>query len=88
VSHDINVLALVKGNERYIFLFDDASRAEALRTLGRYASNPELSFSWYDAAVLSQKIRQSTAAASAPAPHHKHTRRFELPQPTDVDTEE
>jgi len=29
-----------------------------LRLLGRYASNPELSFSWYDAAVLSQKIRQ------------------------------
>ena len=26
--------------------------------LGRHASNPELSFSWYDAAVLSQKIRQ------------------------------
>ena len=59
MPHDINVLALVKGNERYIFLYDDASRAEALRTLGRYASNPELSFTWYDAAVLSQKIRQN-----------------------------
>ena len=58
VSHDINVLALVKGNERYIFLYDDASRAEALRTLGRYASNPELSFTWYDAATLSQRIRK------------------------------
>ena len=33
--------------------------AEALRTLGRYASNQELSFTWYDAAVLSQKIRQT-----------------------------
>jgi hypothetical protein len=87
-DNDINVLVMRKGNERYIFLFDDASRAEALRTLGRYASNPELSFSWYDAAVLSQKIRQSTASASAPAPHHKHTRRFKLPLPTDVDREE
>jgi hypothetical protein len=83
VSHDINVLALVKGNERYIFLFDDASRAEALRTLGRYASNPELSFSWYDAAVLSQKIRQSTAAAANHRP-----RRFDMPLPTDADREE
>jgi hypothetical protein len=53
------VLALVKGSERYIFLFDDENRAETLRTLGRYASNPELSFTWYDAAVLSQKIRQN-----------------------------
>jgi hypothetical protein len=59
VSKDINVIALVKGQERYIFLYDDQSRSEALRTLGRYASNSELSFSWYDAAVLSQKIRKS-----------------------------
>ena len=58
-SQDINVLALVKGAERYVFLYDDASRAETLRVLGRYASNPELSFTWYDAAVLSQKIRQA-----------------------------
>jgi len=58
VNDDINVLALVKGKERYIFLYDDAHRAETLRMLGRHASNPELSFSWYDAAVLSQKIRQ------------------------------
>src|SRR5438094_10321647 len=57
VSQDINVLALVKGAERYVFLYDDSSRAETLRVLGRYASNPELSFTWYDAAVLSQKIR-------------------------------
>jgi hypothetical protein len=37
VSQDINVLALVKGSERYVFLYDDASRAETLRVLGRYA---------------------------------------------------
>jgi hypothetical protein len=58
VSEDINVVALVKGSERYIFLYDDDNRARALRMLGRYASNPELSFSWYDAAILSQKIRR------------------------------
>ena len=73
MSQDINVLALVKGAERYVFLYDDASRAETLRTLGRYASNPELSFTWYDAAVLSQKIRQESqkhvaVAALRPAP--------------------
>ena len=77
MTQDINVLALVKGNERYVFLFDDDNRAEALRTLGRYASNPELSFSWYDAAVLSQKIRQTTPHSQEPAP------RFELPYTSD-----
>ena len=30
-SRDINVIALVKGGERYVFLFDDDSRAEASR---------------------------------------------------------
>ena len=71
VSSDINVLALVKGEERYVFLFDDAHRAEVLRVLGRYASNPELSFSWYDAAVLSQKVRQEPAKTP-----HSGTHRF------------
>jgi hypothetical protein len=88
VTQDINVLALVKGEERYIFLYDDEHKSEALRTLGRFASNPELSFSWYDAAVLSQRIRQTALeqraeqelaepaeAESAPMPR----RRFKLP---------
>lgn len=58
MDQEINVLALVKGTERFVFLFDDDSRSETLKMLARYASNPDLSFTWYDAAVLSQKIRQ------------------------------
>jgi hypothetical protein len=59
-SRDINVIALVKGGERYVFLYDDDSREETLRTLARYAANPDLSFSWYDAAALGHKVRGST----------------------------
>ena len=77
MTRDINVLALVKGEERYIFLFDDNNRAEALRTLGRFASNPELSFTWYDAAVLSQKIRKIAPAKPATSP------RFTMSLPSD-----
>ena len=58
--------------------------AETLRVLGRYASNPELSFTWYDAAVLSQKIRQESHKAT-PAGPHKPQRRFDVPLPTDRD---
>lgn len=64
MNQDINVLALVKGEERYVFLYSEANRPETLRALGRYASNPELSFTWYDAAVLSQKIRQESLRQS------------------------
>jgi hypothetical protein len=77
VSEDINVLALVKGRERYIFLYEDSQRAEALRALGRFASNPELSFTWYDAAVLSQKVRQN-APSDAPAELNPLPRRMNL----------
>jgi hypothetical protein len=58
MQRGVNVLALVKDGERYVFLYDDASSASLLQTLGRYAADPELSFSWYDAAVLSQKVRR------------------------------
>ena len=80
MTQDINVLALVKGEERYIFLFDDAHRSDALRALGRFASNPELSFSWYDAAVLSQRLRQSTEAAEVTTARP----RFEMPSTDEV----
>jgi hypothetical protein len=44
--------------EAYLFFYDYASSAEALRTFGRYASNPELNFTDYDAGIFSQKLRQ------------------------------
>lgn len=78
MSEDINVLALIKGAERYVFLYDDSSRAETLRVLGRYASNPDLSFTWYDAAVLSQKIRQEGQKT-------RPRRRFNIPLASDKD---
>ncbi len=56
---EINVLALVKGGERFIFLFDDDNRDETLRQLARFAADPEIDFSWYDAAMLSRKIRDA-----------------------------
>jgi len=83
VTQDINVLALVKGEERYVFLYDDNNRAETLRTLGRYASDPDLSFTWYDAAVLSQKIRKASQQAKAKAKKQTTSSRFELPSASD-----
>lgn len=64
----INVLALLKGDERYVFLYDDRSIEQVLQTIGRYAADPDLSFSWYDAAVLSQRVRKLMADATDIAP--------------------
>jgi hypothetical protein len=58
MERGINVVALVKDSERYIFLYDSESTSTLLQTLGRFAGDPELNFSWYDAAVLSQRVRR------------------------------
>lgn len=58
MNGEVNVVALVRGEEQYIFVFDEANRTETLRMLGRYAADPELSFTWFDAALLSQRVRE------------------------------
>ena len=67
MQRQVNVLALLKDGERYVFLYDDQSLPQLLQTLGRYAADPELSFSWYDAAVLSQKVRRLQQADDHPS---------------------
>lgn len=57
-ASEMNVLALVKESERYVFLYDDASVLNLMQTMGRFAADGELSFTWYDAAVLSQKVKR------------------------------
>ena len=63
MDRGINVVALVKDAERYIFLYDNESAPALMQTLGRFAGDPDLSFSWYDAAVLSQKVRRLSREA-------------------------
>lgn len=76
MQHGMNVLALVKDDERYIFLYDDDSSKALLQTLGRYASDTDLSFSWYDAAILSQKVRRLKEQAE------QEQRRLRFPEST------
>lgn len=72
MGNDINVLAFIKGEERYLFLYKDETRSETLKTLGRFASNPELNFSWYDAAVLSQRVRADAQATQPQGSRFSH----------------
>lgn len=57
MSKPMNVLALVRDGHRYVFLYDDNSVDMILTTLSDYASDPELDFTWYDAAVMAQRVR-------------------------------
>ena len=58
VPCELNVLAMLKGKERYIFVYDDGSRPLLLDALRDYAAAPELSFNWFDAAVLTDRARE------------------------------
>ncbi|MDO4569545.1 MAG: hypothetical protein Q4D38_04085 [Planctomycetia bacterium] len=62
MNQEVYILALTKGTERYVFMYNDETRSETFRTFARFATNPELSFTWYDAAVLSQKIRRDDSS--------------------------
>ena len=55
---DVFVSGVIKGDERYVILFRAEYANDAVRTAGVWASNPELSLNWYDAAQLARQIRR------------------------------
>lgn len=57
MSRAVNLLAMVRDEHRFVFLYDDSSIETLLATLSDYASDPELEFSWYDAAMMAQRVR-------------------------------
>lgn len=57
MSRAVNVLALVRDGQRYVFLYDDNSTETVLSKLSEFAADSDLDFTWYDAAMLSQRVR-------------------------------
>jgi hypothetical protein len=66
VPHEFNVLALVKGQEHYLFVYDDDSRPRVIDAFRDQAANPGLSLTWFDAVVLSNKAREQEANLASP----------------------
>jgi hypothetical protein len=64
MSSEVNVLALVKGRERYVYVYDDHSQEELIDALRDHAADPRLTLSWFDASVLTRKSREQVAAAA------------------------
>ncbi len=61
MPEEFNVLALVKGQERYIYVYDDESRQQLIDAFRDQAADPNLSLNWFDAMVLSKKAREQEA---------------------------
>ena len=62
MRREYNVLALIKGAERYVFVYDDSSRQALIDNFRDLAADPQTSFTWFDAAVLTDKAREQGQA--------------------------
>lgn len=54
---ETSVLIFNKGEERYVFIFQDHEKEIFMNVLTKFADEDGLSFTWYDAVVLAQKLR-------------------------------
>ena len=57
MTRELNVLALFKGAERFIFVYDDDSREALVDDLRHKAADPAVALNWFDAAVLTERLR-------------------------------
>ena len=64
MQREVNVLALVKGDEQYVFVYDEASRATLLRHFQQQAADERLGLTWYDATVLTEKAWEQAENAA------------------------
>ena len=68
MRREFNVLALIKDEERYVYVYDEESRDTLLQLFRDQAGDPEMTLNWFDAAVLTQKAHEQAAAAKADTP--------------------
>ena len=59
-SRDLHVTAVIR--RKYVFIFAKSELAELSRVCGRYASHPDLSFTWRGAAVVCSESRKLAGA--------------------------
>lgn len=71
MRREYNVLALIKGTERYVYVYDDASRDQLINAFRDQAADPGLALSWFDAAVLTEKAREQERAAADAVPTNR-----------------
>ena len=58
-DEDLLIVATKRNGERYIWLYSPSHASDVLRSADRFASNPELNFTWWDAALISQSVRRA-----------------------------
>ena len=63
-NKDFHVLALVKGDHQFVYIFDEMGWDELVETLCQQAEDINLEFSWFDAALLSHRAKSQIESAN------------------------
>jgi hypothetical protein len=54
-------LSLVKGKHTFCFKYEEGEEAELLKTLVEYVQRRDVSFDWFDAAIVSHQLGEQLA---------------------------
>ncbi len=54
---EVNIMVLIKGSHRYVYMYEDSQVKEILRKLGSQAARTDLSLTWKDAATMALKAQ-------------------------------
>jgi hypothetical protein len=68
VAREFNVIALIKGSERYVYVYDDSSRTALVEAFHAQAADAALSLNWFDATILTQKAEEQAVGKDSPPP--------------------
>jgi hypothetical protein len=61
MNADVRTLSLLKGTQHFWFRYEPGDEAQVLDALVEMVNRRELSFDWFDAAVLSHQLGQHLA---------------------------
>lgn len=59
-----------RADENFVFLYDPELYEDVLRQIAKFAADPTINLSWYEAAMLSQSVRAvaNSGSQSDPVP--------------------
>jgi hypothetical protein len=67
MRQEVSVLTLVKGAERFVYIYDQDSGDVLVNVLRDHAADPQLRINWFDVALLMEKVQaQQTSSAKPP----------------------
>lgn len=64
-DEELNIVTLVKGDHRFLFIFDDENKERIRPEVAKFAADPKVPFSWFDAAMVISEMRKHENEVSA-----------------------